>query len=226
MQNSSRNQKSSCRPHHYNRRTQDNKIYKILFASKTLTQTFPWIQLWPRGLRCWWHSCSWTRHSPWQGELLKIILRIFDHFDKGKSWPFFCRALVLEEGERRGRWLLALLKDTGHPWYIDYWPLIMIYWSYIMILIPHGYRSLVTALWPLTLHNNPIYCLHIFNHPISLSEPLLPHRVLPKTNMSTGGESTGTPFQYQSYACPGGRLLLQNTSNSAAGLVFEQVAPQ
>jgi len=49
------------------------------------------------------------------------------------------------------------------------------------------------------------------------------YRVLPKTNMSTGGESTGTPFQYQSYACPGGRLLLQNTSNSAAGLVFEQV---
>ena len=100
MQNSSRNQESSCRPHHYNRRTQDNKIYKILFASKTLTPTFPWIQLWPRGLRCWWHSCSWTRHSPWQGELLKIILRIFDHFDKGKSWPFFFAGLWCW---RRGR---------------------------------------------------------------------------------------------------------------------------
>ena len=224
MQNSSRNQESSCRPHHYNRRTQDNKIYKILFASKTLTPTFPWIQLWPRGLRCWWHSCSWTRHSPWQGELLKIILRIFDHFDKGKSWPFFLQGSGVGGGGEEREVAACLTQGYRSP--LIYWPLIMIYWSYIMILIPHGYRSLVTALWPLTLHNNPIYCLHIFNHPISLSEPLLPHRVLPKTNMSTGGESTGTPFQYQSYACPGGRLLLQNTSNSAAGLVFEQVALQ
>ena len=54
--------------------------------------------------------------------MFNIMMRVrydqdfLSHFLKLNFYVFY-RALALEEVERRGRWLLASLKDTGKPAY-------------------------------------------------------------------------------------------------------------